>query len=192
MPAPGATMNKPRKARKPKAPAEATPSEPLSFPIIVRPHVRTEGEDRPHEESPADYEKRLQMIQELASYQFDPKDIAIVVQIQPEDMTGRDDGATLAYNSGRLLAEAQVRRMLLEMAKAGSGPAQKMILEIAETNKRKLNKDGDADPSGAELSAVRQHLQGLNLAAQATPTIELARLAALRIVELEGKVRYAR
>lgn len=69
-------------------------------------------------------------IEELAQLQFTDYEIATILQCSVEQL--RDRWA-VAVDRGRLLAEAEVRKSILTMAKQGSSPAQKQILEL---NKR--------------------------------------------------------
>lgn len=78
-------------------------------------------------------------IEELAQLQFTDYEIATILRCPVEEL--RDRWA-VAVDRGRLLAEAEVRKSILTMAKQGSSPAQKQILEL---NKR------------AKLSARRGH-----------------------------------
>jgi hypothetical protein len=128
----------------------------------------------------------LAQIEDLAGLQFDAQDISIVAEVPAESMMGGAADATRAYDRGRLAAEARVRGMLLKMAAGGSAPAQKMILDIASANKRATAADHGAGPAAAELAAVRGHLAPLILCPPDAPASELARMAALKIIQLQG------
>jgi hypothetical protein len=166
----------------------ATDEKTVSFPIVVRITSHQANNEDWREQAEEELRKRLETVQRLAGLQFGPADIAIVAQCDPSAMTGGIREMTLAYDSGRLLAEARVRTMLLAQAEAGSSPAQKKILELAEENKRKAADANAANPLTAELAAVRQHLLGIGLVkSDSTPTQELARLAVQEILQLRGK-----
>lgn len=69
-------------------------------------------------------------IEELGMLQFSDKEISRVVNIPIETLTKkyRDN-----IDRGRLLAEAEVRKAVLKLAKEGNSPAQKQFMDL---NKR--------------------------------------------------------
>jgi hypothetical protein len=192
-----------KRSRKPAQPRPPTANQTTYFPLVRQPEPPRPGPDAPDGQADAPGHsagdvsgdvaaKRLAMIHQLASLQFAADDIARVVQIPASHMIGGDQAATDAYDSGRLEGMAEVLNMLKELAKAGSGPAQKQYLELFFANKKRADGSDASGPASVELSAVRDHLGGLKLAPDDTSVVELARLAAMRILELEGSRRHVR
>ena len=70
-------------------------------------------------------------IEELASLQFTTKEIAIMIE-HPESIFDDDPVALRSLMSGRLKAQAEVRKAMLQMAKQGSTPAQKEFFKLSE------------------------------------------------------------
>ena len=174
------------KRKKPAAPAGGAPE---MFPLVV---VRPRGQARPDDTADAAKaaEERavaLAMIERLARAQLGPADIATIMEIPAEHMTGGDAQRSRAYDTGRLLAQVEVREMVLKLAQAGSGPAQKLLLELASATKAEATAGQAEGPAAGELLAVREHLAALELAPAGTSIIELARLAVARIIELESR-----
>jgi hypothetical protein len=84
-------------------------------------------------------EEKLKEIEEFAELQFTPDEVAVIVGIDAgefmAEMMDERGEIAVAYNRGRLRAEAEVRQSILRLAKQGSTPAQKQILDIIESNK---------------------------------------------------------
>ena len=79
-------------------------------------------------------EKTLnEQISEMAMLQFTDKEIATITQLDPDVLV---QGYSSDIDRGRLLAEAEVRKSVLQMAKQGSTPAQKQFMDL---NKRAKN-----------------------------------------------------
>lgn len=84
-------------------------------------------------------EEQLKQIEEFAQLQFLPEQIAIIIGVDETDLQEqieKNTPAKKAYLRGQLKAEAEVRKSILDMAKRGSTPAQKQIIEIIEKNRR--------------------------------------------------------
>lgn len=152
--------------------------------------------------------KTLAQIEEFAGLQFPPAEIAIAVEVAVETFTGGDKTATDAYNRGRLQAEAGVRKALLAMAKHGSSPAQKLLLDLIERNNaaaeeeahgaQSVGMEGDVARSAliedqhlADLvAAIEAHIEPLKLSDSLTDTDpDLVRLAAEEIKALRREVK---
>ena len=84
-------------------------------------------------------EKELQTIEELASLFFSLKDIAIVLEKNPEEfisIINLEEGIAYSmYKKGWIASEIEIRKSLMESATNGSSPAQEMMLEINKNNK---------------------------------------------------------
>jgi hypothetical protein len=72
---------------------------------------------------------QLSQVQEYAMYLFSEDQIALILEIDLAEM--QQPAAIRAMNRGRLIAEAAVRKSILQMAQAGSSPAQKQFIELA-------------------------------------------------------------
>ena len=74
-----------------------------------------------------------EQIEELAGLQFADFEIATICGLERADLaTYRQH-----IDRGRLRAEAEVRRAILTMAKQGSTPAQKQLMELNSQAKRR-------------------------------------------------------
>jgi len=79
-------------------------------------------------------------ISQYAELQFDPDQIALIMQISASDIHPGGQYAT-DYLRGRLKAQALVRQQIITMAKQGSSPAQKEFLNLVEeSNKPAIRK----------------------------------------------------
>lgn len=72
-------------------------------------------------------------IEEFASLQFTNAEIAKIMQIDVNMLIAKYEDN---IDRGRLLAEAEVRKSILQMAKQGSTPAQKQFVELNARAKR--------------------------------------------------------
>lgn len=75
-----------------------------------------------------------EQIEEYAQLQFTDEQLAVIFQISESELvkTYRDN-----IDRGRLLAEAEVRKSILQMAKQGSTPAQKQLMELVKIAERR-------------------------------------------------------
>lgn len=145
--------------------------------------------------------RTLAIIENAAALQFAPADIATLAEVAVGALTGGDALATAAYNRGRLAAETDVRDKLLAMAKKGNVAAQKMLLDIIESNAARLaalRRDPDAGTQGRRqienqaltdlVGAIDAHLEPLKLSEDLQDTdADLIRLAAEEITRLRAK-----
>ena len=91
--------------------------------------------------------KCLNEITEFAKLQFEPKDIAIILDLNVQEFEslclGKDNSdEKTAYQKGLLLADAELRKSIYTMSKQGSSPAQKEFLSIIK--KRIINNEKTA------------------------------------------------
>ncbi len=70
-------------------------------------------------------------IEELGELQFSTHEVAIIIE-REEKIFEDDPQAVKAYMKGRLTAQRDVRRALLELARQGSTPAQKEFCKMAQ------------------------------------------------------------
>ncbi len=79
-------------------------------------------------------------IESLAELQFTTKEISIITE-QPESVFQSDTKAVQAFLKGRLKAQAEVRRSILNMARQGSTPAQKEFQQLVEMSEQDYETD---------------------------------------------------
>ena len=83
-------------------------------------------------------EQQIDDLTENGRLQFTPRECAIIMGLpqHAEEFIGAaedlDTPIGAAYQRGRLLAIAEVRRKVLEMAKQGSSPAQATFLQTVD------------------------------------------------------------
>jgi hypothetical protein len=84
----------------------------------------------------------LALIEELASYFFTPREIAIMVEINPDEavIKAEAEGNKFydAFQKGRLQSEMDLRKSIIKLAKSGSSPAQTMSLDLFTKSKIKM------------------------------------------------------
>lgn len=84
----------------------------------------------------------LRLIEELASYFFTPREIGVMVEIDPDDaisqVLAEGNDFYTAYQKGRLQSEMELRKSIIKLAKAGSSPAQTMSLDLLNKSNAKM------------------------------------------------------
>lgn len=84
----------------------------------------------------------LLLIQELASYFFTPREIAVMAEINQEsflnELENEDSLIYQAFQKGRLQSEMELRKSIIKLARAGSSPAQTMSLDLLNKSKIKM------------------------------------------------------
>jgi len=73
-------------------------------------------------------------IEELAELQFTMKEVCVIIEVH-ESFFDENEQAALAYIKGKLKAQAEVRRALVQMAKQGSTPAQKEFQKLVDMSR---------------------------------------------------------
>ena len=68
-----------------------------------------------------------EQIRDFATLQFTDSEISVIMGMTLASLLSK---YTTEIDGGRLLAEAEVRRSLLQMAKQGSSPAQNKFMEL--------------------------------------------------------------
>ncbi|MFZ4413886.1 MAG: hypothetical protein ACOYOV_12450 [Bacteroidales bacterium] len=84
-------------------------------------------------------ENELKMIEELAGLFFKAEDIAVVLEIDPQEFSceiklGESEAAKV-FARGWLNSERELRKSVYESAINGSNPAQLIMLEFNKNNK---------------------------------------------------------
>lgn len=74
-----------------------------------------------------------EQIEELAQLQFSNEEISTIMKIDIDDM---NEKYADNVSRGLLMAEAEVRKSILQLAKQGSTPAQKQYLDLINAAKR--------------------------------------------------------
>jgi predicted kinase len=77
---------------------------------------------------------KYEAMEELAELQFTTGEVAIIMECE-ESVFESDEKAAAAYMRGKLRAQAEVRKAMLQMAKQGSTPAQKEFQKLAENSR---------------------------------------------------------
>lgn len=81
-------------------------------------------------------DEKLRQIEELGALMFDYSEVALIAGVDKQSLM--DDGpAKTAYMRGQLKAAADVRQSILKMAKNGSTPAQKQLVDLMRLVDRK-------------------------------------------------------
>ena len=70
---------------------------------------------------------QAEQVREFATLQFTDSEISVIMGMNLPFLLSN---YTQEIDAGRLLAEAEVRRSLLQMAKQGSSPAQNKFMEL--------------------------------------------------------------
>jgi hypothetical protein len=85
----------------------------------------------------------LKQITELAALFFTPREVAMMLELDIDDfvmecdLSPKSDGY-LAFHSGRLQSEVDLRKSIMKLAKSGSSPAQTMAMDILLKSKVKM------------------------------------------------------
>lgn len=78
----------------------------------------------------------LAEVENMASYFFNPEEIAIVLGKPPGDLEDElldeTTDAYRAYQRGKLKSKLELRKSILTLAKQGSGPAQTLALRLLD------------------------------------------------------------
>lgn len=87
-------------------------------------------------------EEDLKLIEELASYFFTPREIAIMVEMDPDNvmdlMCAQGNEFYTAFQRGKLQSEMELRKSIIRLARAGSSPAQTMSLDLLNKSNAKM------------------------------------------------------
>ena len=85
-------------------------------------------------------DEQLKEVTQFAELLFTPAEVATVVGVSvPEfisDMEMEEEPSTLAYNKGRLLAKASIRKKLFTLANQGSSQAQSLIIKMEQDSEQ--------------------------------------------------------
>ena len=88
---------------------------------------------------------KIKEIEDLSELQFSIEEIAIIVGLDAVELkkciNEKKGDKYLAFEKGRLRADASVRASILKLAKQGSTPAQKQMMDLIEKNKERLIKE---------------------------------------------------
>lgn len=88
----------------------------------------------------------LNGIEEMAGCFFEPKKIALALEIEPElmakEMNLEDSVIYRAFHKGWLNSEFRHRQSIISLAKSGSSPAQTMVTTMLDKAKLKLLDNG--------------------------------------------------
>lgn len=76
-------------------------------------------------------EEQQKEIEELAGYFFTEDEVSEISGVEKSER-----GFKKAFRKGNLLAEAELRKSIMELAKAGSSPAQTLAWKMLDSQKR--------------------------------------------------------
>jgi hypothetical protein len=79
--------------------------------------------------------EQLKQVEELAELFFTPGDIALIIEADKDKFCRScvlHGKIRKAFDKGRLLGEAKIRKSIKELAENGSAPAQQLILKIKQ------------------------------------------------------------
>lgn len=87
-------------------------------------------------------DEEIATTEELARLFFTPREIALMLQVSFDDVQTQMDAATgpiyEAFQRGRLQSEVDLRKGILQLAKAGSSPAQTMAMGLLNKSTAKM------------------------------------------------------
>lgn len=82
---------------------------------------------------------QLEMLERLGAHYFTFKEAAVVLEVPERDLkqqlTDHKSEAFRKYYKGRFTSDLELRESIMKMAKRGSNPAQKMLLDIIKDSK---------------------------------------------------------
>jgi uncharacterized protein (DUF2235 family) len=80
--------------------------------------------------------QQLQQVEELASYFFSPEEVAIVLDVNSDELEielfDQHSAVYKAYQRGKLKSKLELRKSILTLSKQGSGPAQTLAMRILD------------------------------------------------------------
>lgn len=86
--------------------------------------------------------EELQEVERLAALYFTPREIALMLQIKFDEVLLQFDANQgdfyEAFQTGRLQSEVDLRKGIIQLAKAGSSPAQTMAMDLFNKSKAKM------------------------------------------------------
>lgn len=79
---------------------------------------------------------QLEMLERLGAHYFTFREAAIVIEVSENDLkkliADSTSEAHKRYYKGKFTSDLELRESIMKMAKRGSNPAQKMMVEIRE------------------------------------------------------------
>lgn len=86
--------------------------------------------------------EELTMVEEIASYFFTYQEIATMLELIPSEVEVSMKSSTgafyEAFQRGRLQSEMELRKSIIKLARAGSSPAQTMVLDLLNKSRLKM------------------------------------------------------
>jgi hypothetical protein len=80
--------------------------------------------------------QQLQQVEELASYFFSPEEVAIVLDVNSDELAielfDQHSAVYKAYQRGKLKSKLELRKSILTLSKQGSWPAQTLAMRILD------------------------------------------------------------
>jgi hypothetical protein len=100
-------------------------------------------------------------VAELAEIQFTRNQVETILELAPGTIAA-DAGLELAYITGTLRGEADVRTGIRRMAIQGSAPAQKAFLDLISSRKAADQMSQQAEERSRKASGVKRRRRGRN------------------------------
>lgn len=69
-------------------------------------------------------------VEAFAKLMFSPKEICVIMEY--DESLSKSDAFVLAFNKGKFLSEAAVRKSIFNLAANGSSPAQTLAMDLIE------------------------------------------------------------
>lgn len=90
-------------------------------------------------------DEQRQEITELSKLQFEPEDIALILDLDVSEfqeavISEKQNDISRAFKKGTLLAQSELRKSVFNEAKKGSTSAQKQFFDLIDEQKRALQK----------------------------------------------------
>jgi hypothetical protein len=86
--------------------------------------------------------EELAEVERLAGLFFSPREIAVMLELHLpeilEQLDSNEGNFYRAFQKGRLQNEVDLRKAIMQLARAGSSPAQTMAMDILNKSKAKM------------------------------------------------------
>lgn len=92
-------------------------------------------------------EEQIKAIEDYSQLLFTPGEIALLIEVDKTELINdiklKNNKAYKAFSKGKFSAEIILRKSIIELAEAGSSPAQNLLLKLKEESELKtINENG--------------------------------------------------
>lgn len=81
-------------------------------------------------------------VESLAALFFSPREISVMLEVYPDELLNqldlREGSFYRSFQKGRLQSEVNLRKAIMQLAKAGSSPAQTMAMDLLRKSSAKM------------------------------------------------------